>query len=102
MNQFDAAADPMFDVFTETPDITPFTAVSNQVPLDEVNPPPAKIKDPLLRRQASLSARLDFSRVDACPEETLNRILWHAVKGSAVPYPARATSGRTSGDKDDQ
>jgi len=37
--------------------------------------------------------------VDACPEDILNRILWHAVKGSAVPYPEWAiTSGKSDDD----
>lgn len=92
MNQFDAAASPMFDCFTNTPDFTPFVAVPNQVPLDEMNPEPKAIRDPRLRRHALQSARLDFRRVDACPEGVLNRILWHAVKGSAVPYPAWAVT----------
>jgi len=25
--------------------------------------------------------------VDRCPEDLLNRILWHAMKGSDAPYP---------------
>jgi len=57
-----------------------------------MNPPEDKIADALLRRQAIQSGRLNFKRVDACPEDTLNRILWHAVKGSAVPYPAWAVT----------
>jgi YVTN family beta-propeller protein len=100
MNQFDAAAEPMFDCFRQTPDFTPFRAVPNRIPLDEMNPPKKKIADSLLRRQAALSGRLDFKRVDACPEDVLNRILWHAVKGSAIPYPEWAVSAR-SGNKDD-
>jgi len=28
--------------------------------------------------------------VDQCPEDLLNRILWRAMKGSHVPYPAWA------------
>ncbi len=92
MNQFDASATPMFDCFTEIPDYAPFTAVPNQVPLDEMNPPPEEIKDSLLRRNAALSARLNFRKVDACPEDVLNRILWHAIKGSAAPYPSWAVT----------
>jgi len=92
MNQFDAAVEPMFDGFSQTPDFTPFRALPNRVPLDQMNPPKKKIADPLLRRQAALSLRLNFKRVDACPEDVLNRILWHAVKGSAVPYPEWAVS----------
>ena len=92
MNQFDAAATPMFDCFTDTPDFTPFVAVPNQVPLDEMNPDPKAIADPLLRRHALQSARLNFKRVDACPEGVLNRILWHAMKGSAAPFPQWAVT----------
>jgi DNA-binding beta-propeller fold protein YncE len=98
MNQFDAAADPMFDCFTETPDFEPFKAVPNRIALDEMNPPKEKIADPLLRRHAAQSARLNFKRVDACPEDVLNRILWHAVKGSSVPYPAWAVRARLDDD----
>jgi len=92
MNQFDATATPMFDCFTSTPDLTPFDAVPNVIPLDTMNPPKDKIADALLRRQAIQSGGLNFKRVDACPEDTLNRILWHAVKGSSVPYPAWAVT----------
>jgi YVTN family beta-propeller protein len=92
MNQFDATATPMFDCFTETPDFRPFDSVPNIILLDTMNPPKEKIADALLRRQAVQSARLNFRRIDACPEDTLNRILWHAVKGSAVPYPAWAVT----------
>ncbi len=90
MNQFDATATPMFDCFAGTPDLTPFDAVPTNIPLDTMNPPKDKIADALLRRHAIQSARLNFKRIDACPEDALNRILWHAVKGSAVPYPAWA------------
>jgi YVTN family beta-propeller protein len=92
MNQFDATATPMFDCFTATPDFRPFESVPAGIPLDTMNPPKEKIADALLRRHAVLSSRLNFRQVDACPEDTLNRILWHAVKGSAAPYPSWAVS----------
>ncbi|MGZ7065305.1 MAG: beta-propeller fold lactonase family protein [Candidatus Aminicenantales bacterium] len=92
MNHFDAAATPMFDCFTETPDFRPFEAVPNLVPLDLMNPPAKQIADALLQRNALLSARLNFRKVDACPEDALNRILWHAVKGSAAAYPSWAVT----------
>lgn len=95
MNQFDAAADPMFDGFTETPDFTPFAAVPNMIPLDQMNPSKAGIADSLLRKHAELSAGFNFDAVDACPEDVLNRILWHAVKGSASPYPEWAVTPLT-------
>ncbi len=92
MNQFDATATPMFDCFTPTPDFAPFKSVPNQIPLDQMNPDPKDIADSLLRRNACISALLNFQRIDACPEDTLNRILWHSVKGSAAPYPSWAVT----------
>jgi DNA-binding beta-propeller fold protein YncE len=92
MNQFDAAAEPMFDCFTPEPEFTPYRALANRVPLDQMNPRPQALNDRLLRRHALQSARLNFRRVDACPEGVLNRILWHAMRGSAAPYPEWAVS----------
>jgi YVTN family beta-propeller protein len=90
MNQFDATATPLFDCFSETPDFTPFTAVPNRVPLDQMNPEPTAIADPLLREHAVASAALPLDEVDKCPEDLLNRILWHAMKGSEASYPGSA------------
>ncbi len=92
MNQFDASATPLFDCFTETPDFTPFTAVPNNVPLDQMNPDPVTILDPILREDALASARMNFREVDKAPEDQLNRILWRAMKGSRVPYPEWAVT----------
>jgi hypothetical protein len=55
MNQMDATATPMFDCFIPPgagPDFTPFDAVTNKVPLDEMNLLPKLISDPLLRKDA--------------------------------------------------
>jgi hypothetical protein len=87
MNQMDAAATPMFDCFTDVPDFTPYTAIPNNVPLDELNPEPRAIRDPTQRRYAEASARLPLDEIDKCPEDLLNRILWYAQKGSSEPYP---------------
>lgn len=87
MNQFDASATPMFDCFTNAADYTPFDAVPNLVPLDQMNPDPQAINDPVLREDAIVSATLNFLEVDKAPEDTLNRIIWRAMKGSQVPYP---------------
>ncbi len=87
MNQMDATATPMFDCFTSVPDFALYNAVTNQVPLDEMNPEAKKIKDAALRRDAYISARLPLDKEDQCPEDLFNRILWRAMKGSGVPYP---------------
>ena len=69
------------------PNTTPFAAMPNNVPLDQMNPEPKTVSDSLLRQHAYASARLPLARVDECPEDLLNRILWHAMKGSQTPYP---------------
>ena len=80
----------MFDCFTSTPDFTPFDSVANEVPLDQMNPTPKKVSDPLLRKDAYVSARLPLEIPDQCSEDVLNQILWRSVKGSQVPYPSWA------------
>jgi YVTN family beta-propeller protein len=92
MNQMDATATPMTACFSDTPDLMPFTALTNNISLDQMNPDPKKISDPLLRQHAYASARLRLDEPDKCPEDTLNRILWHALKGSQTPYPIWAVS----------
>jgi YVTN family beta-propeller protein len=93
MNQFDATATPMSDCFVETANLTPFTSVSNRVALDLMNPPAKKIKNRVLKKDALTSSRLPLDEPDRCPEEALNQILWHAMKGTDAPYPAWAISG---------
>lgn len=87
MNQFDATATPLFDCFTMDPDFTPFDSVQNNVSLNEMNSAPEEIANALMRQNAVISAGLNFQQIDACPEDTLNRILWHSIKGSEAPYP---------------
>ena len=87
MNQMDATATPMFDCFVDTPDLAPFDAVPNNVPLDRMNPETKKISDRQLRKDARVSARLPLDKPDQCPDDVLNRILWRAAKGPEAPYP---------------
>jgi DNA-binding beta-propeller fold protein YncE len=87
MNQMDATATPMFDCFTNTPDFTAYDAVTNNIPLDEMNPSPKKISDAALRKDAIVSAKLPLEKEDQCPEDLFNHILWRAARGSQAPYP---------------
>ena len=100
MNQFDASATPMSECFTDRPDFTPFTAVPNHIPLDQMNPAPQAIHDPVLRRDAEVSAKLNFREVDKAPEDVLNRILWRAMRGTVEPYPEWAIT-KVDDDDDD-
>jgi YVTN family beta-propeller protein len=87
MNQFDASATPMFDCFTNVADFTPFVALTNNVPLDQMNPDPKKLSDGILRHDAYVSERLPLQKPDQCPENLFNHIIWRAMKGPGVPYP---------------
>jgi hypothetical protein len=86
MNQMDALAPTMEACFTLTADPRPFSCRPNRIPLDEINPPLAKLTG-RRRHWAEQSLRLPLARVDEADEETLNRILWHAARGVATPYP---------------
>jgi hypothetical protein len=87
MNQMDATATPMFDCFTNAPDFAAYDVVTNNVPLDEMNPPPKEISDAQLRKDALVSAKLPLDKEDECPEDLFNRIIWRATFGAQKPYP---------------
>jgi hypothetical protein len=74
LTRLDAAAPAMEACFTAKPDLRPYTALPNRVPLDEMNP-------------AGPAVALDFTRPDRIPDDVLNRILWRAAMGD-LPYPA--------------
>jgi hypothetical protein len=66
--------------------------VTNNIALDEMNPDPKKISNALMRKNAIASARLPLDKADQCPEDVLNRIIWHAMKGPQARYPEWAVS----------
>jgi len=98
MNQLDATATPMSDCFTNVPDLKPFAAIPSNVPLDQMNPDARRISDRTLRKNAYASARLPLKKPDQCPEDLLNRIIWHAMKGPSVPYPEWAVQSQPDND----
>src|SRR5262249_11400949 len=86
LNPFDPAAEPMFTAFADKPDYAPYRVLPNQVRLDEMNPSLAGLTG-LQKELAEASMKMDFSEPDAAPEDLLNRVIWHSVKGYHVPYP---------------
>jgi hypothetical protein len=93
MSQFDAAAIPMVAAFTDAPDFTPFTALRPRQALDERNTAQAY--------RAGDSLKLALERADEAEEDTLNAILWGAIKGPAVPMPKLKTAFRSPPGRDD-
>ncbi|HVT36027.1 MAG TPA: hypothetical protein VHE37_10595 [Nevskiaceae bacterium] len=88
LSVFDATATPMYDVFTSTPDNTPYTAIMPQQDIMAVNPASAA--------NAEFSAALPFHKLDAVPQEINDRILWQRVHGagSLPPRPGPNASRR--------
>ena len=80
MSQYDAAATPMYNAFTGSPNLAAYRRTdAPRVPLDERNLPSAL--------GAAQSMAMDLSEADRVPDALLNEILWHAVKGAASPMP---------------
>jgi YVTN family beta-propeller protein len=86
MNQLDLNAVPMTDCFTQKPDFTPYKALPNNIPLDQLNPRLQSLNGMQLY-WAKKSLEQDLDDVDRIDEDVFNRIIWHAVKGYDVPYP---------------
>jgi hypothetical protein len=96
MNQMDAMSALMTECFTDRPDFTPYTALPNQVPLDEMNPELSQLEGKELY-WAKKSMELDFEIVDGPDDDTLNRILWHFIKGVDAPYPEHVSGAHGTG-----
>jgi len=83
MTQFDELATPMYNSFTNQPDIAAIPALPAEVDLEARNPKEGA--------GAVASNRLDFSDYDRADPDELNRILWEALKpGKPMPAPVRS------------
>ncbi|MGI8687696.1 MAG: alkaline phosphatase family protein [Thermomicrobiales bacterium] len=85
MNQFDLTAPLMTTMFADTPDLTPYTVIPNQIPLDMLNGQASALTGQA-REDARVSDTLDFSVPDATDPTILNPIIWRATMGNR-PYP---------------
>jgi hypothetical protein len=79
MSQFDAAATPMFESFTDKADLTQYTHEPARIDLETVNTK--------LAYGAERSSKMDFSEYDRIDDFELNEILWRAIKGRDAPVP---------------
>ncbi|MEI7490567.1 MAG: bifunctional YncE family protein/alkaline phosphatase family protein [Bacteroidota bacterium] len=84
MSQYDAAAMPMWRCFMNIPRLYRFQTLGPFVDLNERNIS--------LNQWQKISDEFDFSKEDRAPEDLLNKVLWFAVKGGDVPYPAPVRS----------
>ncbi len=100
MNIQDAIASPMFDCFGSVEDLTPYTALPNRIPLDEMNAPLSELSGRALHF-AKMSMRPEFSKIDSGNDDLLNRILWFAAKGNNS-YPAKYAGAGKNSEEDEE
>lgn len=78
MGLFDSNAAAMYDAFTDTPDLEPYTYIEREVPVSF---------NPTSSRLAFDSMEMDFSRPDQA--KGLPRLLWEMRTGREPPWPDR-------------
>jgi hypothetical protein len=79
MTQYDAAATPMWRSFNTTADTTGFTMLPATIDLLQ--------KNIVRNKWQQRSETFNVTKEDAIPDLEFNEVLWHAVKGDAVPFP---------------
>jgi YVTN family beta-propeller protein len=84
MSQYDAAAIPLYQCFTNKPDYTPYKTKAAQVDLEKRNV--------AVNESSKRSAFFNFAKEDAIPDLELNEVVWKYVKGenSVMPAPKRS------------
>ncbi len=84
MSQYDAAAIPLYECFTNKPDFSPYTAKPAQVNLEQRNV--------AVNESSKRSQSFNLAKEDKVPDLVLNEVIWKFVKGenSVMPAPKRA------------
>jgi len=88
MNIYDASAPLMYDCFTDKPDLTPYTHVKNNIPLDTMNPATRSLSGSA-RYWSEVANGMSDDLDDDANDEPLNRMIWYSVKGYDTPYPEK-------------
>lgn len=87
MNIQDAIASTMADCFINEKNLTPYEAIPNNIPLNEMNPELTSLSGKALHF-ARKSLLPEFDGIDTGNDDLMNRILWFASKGN-TPYPVK-------------
>jgi YVTN family beta-propeller protein len=84
MSQYDAAAVPLYNCFTNKPDLAPYTTKPAQVDLEQRN-----VAD---NESSKRSQFFNLAQEDKVPDLDLNEVIWKYVKGenSIMPAPKRS------------
>jgi len=84
MSQYDAAAKPLYECFSNKPDLTPYSAKPAEVDLEQRN-----VADNESSRRSQF---FNLAKEDKAPDLDLNEVIWKSVKGenSVMPAPKRS------------
>ena len=84
MSQYDAAAKPLYECFSNKPDLTPYIAKPAEVDLEQRN-----VADNESSRRSQF---FNLAKEDKVPDLDLNEVIWKSVKGesSVMPAPKRS------------
>lgn len=84
MSQYDAAAIPLYECFTNKPDFTPYKATKPLINLNNRNV--------AVNESSKRSELFNFAKEDSAPDLDLNEVIWKSVKGenSVMPAPKRS------------
>jgi len=96
LSQYDAAATPLYNAFSLTPKLAPFTALPPRIDVNEKNDPRAW--------GARESGEMNLAEADRAPDLLLNEIVWRSVRGphSKMPPPVRAAWLKREVEEDDE
>jgi YVTN family beta-propeller protein len=91
MNQHDMLAAPMMDAFQDTPDLTPYNVVPNQIPLNTLNPvATAKLQKAWQGEVAKYLPHGLNQKPDLADPNLMNHASWYSTKGYSTPYPGES------------
>ena len=82
--QYDAAALPLYECFTNKPDLTPYKVIPAQVNINQRNV--------AVNKSSKRSELFNLAKEDAVPDRDMNEVIWKSVKGenSVMPAPKRS------------
>ena len=88
MNQHDQLVTPMTDAFTDTPDLTPFSLIPNQIPLTTLNAPATtKLEKAWQRAVAKYFPQGPNQEADIADPNLLNHAIWYTDTHFSKPFP---------------
>ncbi|MDR3723180.1 MAG: hypothetical protein P4K83_01655 [Terracidiphilus sp.] len=96
LTQFDLVASPMFDVFQNAPDRTPFEHLEAVIPLDQGpglrggKAVPSKPMEKKWIKATTSVMKGKYDKADAVDPDFLNRVIWYSTTHWVRPYPGDA------------